>query len=228
MKTCAIVAAGEFNEEVFQIMDQNSVFDYCMAVDRGYDYLKKIERKPDIAVGDFDSISKQPHEIRTVRYPSKKDQSDLELALHRLNSFNYEKIYVFGALGGRLDHTMAGIRACAFASRHNRLIEMVGMNERVVLLTGETMWECESYAKDEPAPLLTRENTPIMEGTTVSILPIREPVKGLFMRGFEWEKDDFKLSDYATIGLSNVTTGEPILIGLSSGTIAIIINNSID
>lgn len=224
MKTAAIVAASEFNEEVFKIMDHNCVFDYCVAVDAGYQSLKDIERRPDIAVGDFDSLGKTPHDIRTVSYPQDKDESDLELAFKRLRGFGYQKVFVFGALGRRTDHTVASMRACAFASTPDMIVEMIGMNERIVFLTGETMWECESYKHDDPAPLINRENTPIEEETTVSILPMRDPVRGLFMRGFKWEKDDFSLSNYATIGLSNKTTGEPILIGLESGTIAIIIN----
>lgn len=226
MKTAVIVAASDFNAEVFKAMDEASVFDYCVAVDGGYAHLKEIERRPDISLGDFDSLSYTPHDTRTVSYPQAKNESDLELAFKRVKIQNNDKIYVFGALGQRIDHTIAALRAAAFFSTPNTVIEFIGMDERVVILTGETMWECESLAEGEEAPSPTRENSPIPTNSTVSIMPLRDPVEGLFMRGFKWEKDDFRLSDYATIGLSNETTGDPILIGLERGTIAIFINKT--
>ena len=80
---------------------------------------------PDIVIGDFDSISS--HEIKwitekaveTRRFPPEKDQTDFELALDHAMKIGCKEIQVFGALGGRMDHTLANISLLSNPSYSN-------------------------------------------------------------------------------------------------------------
>ena len=206
--TAALVCASEFNAQAFQIMNDAGKFDFVVAVDGGYQHLRNLETTPDVAIGDFDSLGFEPAGLRAIKFPKDKDETDLELALKELLERNFEKAIVFGSLGKRLDHTLTSLRACAFANKKGLNVEMVGSAERVVFLTGEDAWQSDEIEK----------------GTTISLVPQLGKIDGLFLRGLKWEADDLKLDEFATIGQSNVATGEPILIGLERGTIAIIIN----
>ncbi len=61
--------------------------DYRIAVDGGLRHLRGLGLQPHLLVGDFDSISAAELEscreegAEVLRYPSQKDQTDLELAL---------------------------------------------------------------------------------------------------------------------------------------------------
>jgi thiamine pyrophosphokinase len=71
-----------------------------------------------MAIGDFDSISKEQfialssYAKEVQRFDSIKDQSDSELALFELIRRAYKTIHVYGALGGRLDHQHINLQLC--------------------------------------------------------------------------------------------------------------------
>ncbi len=70
----------------------------------------------DLAVGDFDSLPKELLERvkrmshQTIVLETRKDMTDLAYALDYLyNNMDYEKIVIYGGLGGRIDHTIANL-----------------------------------------------------------------------------------------------------------------------
>lgn len=211
MENVLMVAAGDFCKDKFLQYYESGLFDYTVAVDGGYDYLHDLNINPDLALGDFDSVKSQPKGVRIATFKSEKDDSDLELALKRVCGFGIKRIAVFGALGRRIDHTLGNIRAAAFASKKCGNVEIVGEHEKIEFLSGEGTWE-----KDG-----------IDAGTTISLIPILGICSGLFLRGFKYEIDEVVLSHFASLGISNEATGEPILIGLQEGTVAIVINEDV-
>ncbi|WP_144526415.1 thiamine diphosphokinase, partial [Bacillus pumilus] len=85
--------------------------------DRGALFLIENNYKPDLAVGDFDSIS--PADLLKVRSGSKqlidcdpidKDLTDTELALDLAIKEQPDIILLMGVTGSRLDHTLANIQ----------------------------------------------------------------------------------------------------------------------
>lgn len=213
MNTVAIVAASEFNKKVFAKMHAEGAFDYVMAVDGGYSHLQGLGVCPDIVIGDFDSIKEEPRGIRTCKFPVDKDDSDLQLAMRRLQIQEAERVFIFGALGGRLDHLLSNLRVCARQAKGTQEIVLVGIRETVYILIGGNAWELDAGE--------------IEAGKTLSIMQIEGPVQGLFVRGLKWEGDDLNITDKPSLCLSNVTTDEPILIGLDAGKIAIIVNEEV-
>jgi len=73
---CFIVGAGEFAKKCFA-PEEN---DYMIAADGGYAYLKQMGIKPNLVVGDFDSLGYEPEHENVVRHPVMKDDTDLALA----------------------------------------------------------------------------------------------------------------------------------------------------
>ncbi|MBR2432244.1 MAG: thiamine diphosphokinase, partial [Clostridia bacterium] len=75
MKTCYIVGAGEFYGEFTPDSD-----DLVIAADGGYDSLLNRGIRPDVLIGDLDSIKEMPNGIELIRHPVKKDETDMHLA----------------------------------------------------------------------------------------------------------------------------------------------------
>lgn len=204
MKTCALVGAADFNADRFQEMDAAGMFDYVIAVDAGYAHLKSIDRVPDIAIGDFDSLGYVPRGIRTSQFASRKAKSDMQLAIERAQRLGYEELVAFGALGGRLDHTLANLQIFSDASENGTSVSIIGNTEAIFLVTGPNAFEASA-----------RENG------TVSVFSMSDASEGVFERGLEWELDDVTLTNRSSLGLSNELKGEPVLIGVEKGTIAV-------
>ena len=51
----------------------------------------------------------EERKIEIKKYPVKKDESDLELAIRHSVGMGFTKIIIVGALGGRVDQTLANI-----------------------------------------------------------------------------------------------------------------------
>ena len=90
--------------------------DIWVGADRGVLALLKHDIVPNYAVGDFDSVTKE--ELTFIQenlseisfFPSEKDETDLEIALHWAVSQKPRNIYILGATGGSIDHFLANIQ----------------------------------------------------------------------------------------------------------------------
>lgn len=204
MTTCALIGSSDFNADVFQEMDEAGAFDYVIAVDGGLVHLQSIGRTPDLALGDFDSLGYVPTGMRVSRFSAHKDKSDMELALQRAKSQRFTDTVVFGALGGRLDHTIANLQIFAKYSELGMHVTAVDEASAVTFITGPDAFE-----------------SPARESGTVSVFAMSDMCTGVFERGLEWELDDVDLSNRTSEGLSNQLKGEAVLIGVESGTLAI-------
>lgn len=85
-----------------------------IGVDRGAQYL--IKQKIDMlcAVGDFDSIEKTDYKklqdkYEVIKLDPIKNETDLQHGIQRAYALEYDEIYVYGALGQRVDHTLINI-----------------------------------------------------------------------------------------------------------------------
>lgn len=204
MKTIALVGASDLNVQEFMRMDAEGAFDMVIAVDGGYESLQAISRTPDLALGDFDSLGYIPKGIRTARFSAHKDKSDMELAFDRAKRERAEAVFVFGALGRRLDHTLANLQLFARFSEEGMDVRAIGEEEAIVFVTGPDAFEA-----------------PAREHGTVSVFAMNDECEGVFERGLEWELDDAVLTNRTSLGLSNELVGEAVLIGVERGTIAI-------
>jgi len=87
-----------------------------VGADRGSLYLLENGIVPEIAIGDFDSISKKEQKLLQdnvpdfEKFPPEKDDTDSELCLLAAREkFNAQEYYVYGATGGRIDHFLVNL-----------------------------------------------------------------------------------------------------------------------
>ncbi|MDO5027149.1 MAG: thiamine diphosphokinase [Tissierellia bacterium] len=114
MKKALLLAGGNIAdlELVSAYLDEMTDI---ICVDRGCDYALKNNLDIDLALGDFDSIDSNNYKsiekkgLRKLTFNADKDFTDMELAIDYCLDNDYKKIYLFGALGTRMDHSMANI-----------------------------------------------------------------------------------------------------------------------
>ncbi|EHI68875.1 thiamine diphosphokinase [Streptococcus ictaluri] len=91
-------------------------FDHFVGVDRGSLFLVKNGLPLTIAVGDFDSVTREELSMikakaqRLVTADPQKNDTDTELALKEVfKRFPKAQVTLFGAFGGRIDHFLSNI-----------------------------------------------------------------------------------------------------------------------
>ena len=202
--TCALVAASDFNAAHFATCDASGVFDYVIAVDAGFAELERIGRTPDLALGDFDSLGYVPKCKRVVRHPVKKDKSDLELALDRAEGRNFTDLVVYGALGGRLDHTVANLQLLARYAEEGANVTAIGPDCAARFVVGPDVYEL-----------------PLLDEGTVSVFALTPEAHGVIERGMQYSINDETLSNRTTRGLSNELVGLDAAVAVEEGTLLV-------
>lgn len=206
MTTFAIVGASDFNAKSFTQMDAEGLFDVVVAVDGGFNHLEELGHRPDILIGDFDSLEKRPGGIHKISYSPDKDKSDMELALDYASKQGASCVFAFGALGQRLDHALANLQVFAKFSEECGKVIVVGKDEQVFFATGPSVLEFEAR-----------------NSATISVFAMSEQAEGVFIRGLKWELDNAVFSSRTSLGLSNQFIGKAAMIGVECGTIAVIL-----
>ena len=87
-----------------------------VAADKGYMHCMHLNIKPDLIIGDFDSFTgEMPDDIRVIRAPEEKDDTDTILAIRiAAEEYDCDEFHIYGALGGRMGHTVASIQMLSF------------------------------------------------------------------------------------------------------------------
>lgn len=113
MKTVIICSGGPI-AEIANIEPYKTNGDVVfIGADKGSMHLLDLGITPDVAVGDFDSLSAEEFSVLSNRVqvvnvaPAEKDETDTDLALSKALDYQPHAILITGVTGGRLDHYMA-------------------------------------------------------------------------------------------------------------------------
>lgn len=204
MKTCCLVAASEFNANAFHHLYDEGRLGFIVAVDAGYRHLREAACTPDYILGDFDSLAFVPEGDNVEVHPTHKDKSDLELAFDYVLEADFEEAFVFGALGGRLDHTIGNLQVGARFAEKGLAVTFVDRDAFVRVLAGPAQFEL-----------------PQLERGTVSVFSASDMAYGVTERGLEYPLSDACLTNRTTLGLSNELVGKPASISVERGTLLV-------
>lgn len=206
MTTYALVGASEFSSEQFSARNGAGAFDAVIAVDGGFASLAAVGCAPDLAIGDFDSLGYVPEGVEVLAFPPEKDASDMELALGEAVARGADAVEVYGALGGRLDHTLANLQLLASFAERGLTVTAVGERERerIAFLVG-------------PGEL----RLPALPCGIVSVFSLTDVSTGVVEEGLKYGLDGVALTNRTSWGLSNEFIGTPARIALESGTLAV-------
>ena len=204
-----ILADGDWKESD-TIRAQAASADHVIAADGGYVRALECGWPVDEVVGDLDSV---PPELRqrllagdgpvVHSFPADKDWTDLELAIERALDRGPAEIAIHGALGGRIDHTLANLQ----------LLER-GLNRGVpiVLRSG-----CESVRLT--GGLLELDEAAV--GDRVSLIPQSRDVL-VSADGLRFGLVRERLERAASRGVSNLVSATPVRVHVHEGQLFVI------
>lgn len=123
MRAC-IFGAGDYHGERLDLCRDAVI----IAADGGFRYTERYGLSISLAIGDFDSLGEVPTGVSVKRHPVAKDDTDMALAAKEAILLGCRELILFGALGGRLDHTLANITLLRSLAREGISAYLVGKN----------------------------------------------------------------------------------------------------
>ncbi len=207
---CYIVGAGEFEKERFKPRPE----DYIIAADGGYAYLQEMNIVPDLVVGDFDSLGFAPVHDNVVELPVMKDDTDLAFAAKTAMKEGYRQLHIFGATGGRLDHTIAAMQLLVKISETDACAYLYGCGYTMTALYGGS--SC-TDGKEYAAELVFDKN----HTGGISVFSFTTQSKGVSEEGLLYTLSDAVLTSDEALGVSNSFTGEETKIRVKEGALIV-------
>lgn len=204
-KIAAIFANGEFKktERIKNIFLQA---DLIVAVDGGLNHIVNLGLTPHIILGDLDSIDRRDVEyfenngIAVNKFPEKKDETDLELAINHVINLGFDNIYILGATGGLIDHFLGNIFLFSNPDYLNLDIKIIDAHSVIFYV---------------------RPNQSIhgVPGDRISLIPISEIVRGIKTEGLLFPLNNEDLTRWKTRGISNQLQDHVAQVDFVSGTL---------
>ena len=180
----------------------------CIAADSGLDHARALGLRPELVVGDLDSVSPaalaeaEAEGIPIERHPADKAQTDLELALVRAVALAPDRILVAGIGGGRLDHFLANVGVLA--------------SPRWAAVPIDGWIDGDRIAVVQPGRRRVLEGA---LGDLLSLLPINGDAVGVTVTGVRWPLAGDTLPASSSRGVSNVFTQVTAVVELGQGTL---------
>lgn len=214
MPRTVIFANGELsNLEAARGLLQSS--DYLIAADGGANHLLRMGILPEIVIGDLDSIGEDTlfeltsADVEIKQYSEDKDETDLELALRYAVELRPSTVLIVGALGGRLDQTLANLSILTDPTLPGIDIRMDDGVEEVFF--------CRAVAsKGGQAEVQGRS------GDVVSLVPWNALVEGVATEGLQWPLYSETLFPSKSRGISNVMLGNTASVHIQTGLLLIV------
>lgn len=158
--------------------------DFLLAADRGLELARKSHLSPDYFIGDCDSLS-APFEGSGRILPTCKDDTDTVAALKEGLARGYREFLILGALGGRLDQTVATVQTLLFAHSCGARARVAdGRNEAFLAPPGKT-------------------SLPFREGASLSLFSLAPRTEGITLTGAEYPLQNACLTGDFPLGVSN-------------------------
>ena len=205
----AIIAANGFIQEGERYGHLFADGDLVIGVDGGAAVALRAGLEPKVVIGDMDSIPEklrielEARGCRFLQYPTRKNETDTELAMRYALQAGAEEIVFIGATGKRLDHTLANVLLLAMP-------ELEGVKCRII--AGDT----EAWLVRDTLEIAGRP------GDIVTLLPLGQDAIGLRTEGLEYALHGETLCFGMARGVSNVMTASRARICLRKGVLLVL------
>ena len=197
---CYIFGAGEY----YGAAPAPAPPGYIIAADGGLAYLESHAIKPNLVIGDFDSLGKRPAgDYELIILPVEKDDTDMAAAMREGWSRGFRVFHIYGGTGGRVDHTLANISLIA---------NLAAMGGHACL-----------YDRDTVITAIHNDSisfSPDMRGI-ISVFSYTDISRGITEQGLKYKLTNAIMANTNPNGVSNEFTGEPATISVADGTLII-------
>ncbi|OWA37360.1 thiamine diphosphokinase [Saccharibacillus sp. O16] len=202
-----IVSGGDWTDDYLDYIQPG---DRLIGADRGALMLIEHGLHPDIAVGDFDSVSSEDADrIRRLSGridscdPVDKNYTDTDLAFELALNERPSEILILGATGGRMDHTLANVQLLIRALHHQIVCSIRDRHNYIQLTSSKLVVEDLGF-------------------TYVSLIPATMEVSGVTLTGFAYPLENATLRQGQSLAVSNQLAAPQGLVSIESGLLFVI------
>ncbi|MDU1538808.1 MAG: thiamine diphosphokinase [Paeniclostridium sordellii] len=212
MKACILLNGEVDNLNYIKDIVDNNDYRYIICADGGAKHLYKLNIVPNYIIGDLDSLEEsiinyyKNKGVDFKKFPKRKDETDAQLCIHLAKDLKVSEIHLLGALGGRIDHTIANINLMYY-------IKELGVNPII-------------KSKVEDIYMIDSEFINIMgkRGDIISIIPAKGDVSGVTLKNLEYPLENATIKYGNPIGISNVMKSNQCSIKVKNGCLIIVRN----
>lgn len=193
----------EYYKEYFS----NSELVIC--ADGGAVHAKRFGIKPDILIGDFDSIPGEELTwfgklgVEILTFPAEKDMTDTEIAINTAIERGCTSLIIIGGIGSRLDHSLANIFLLKNLLDKGIKVSIINESNEITLINDNISLKRRKAFK-------------------VSLIPFTERVTGVTTKGLYYELNDATIEIGSTWGVSNEFVSDVAEVIIKSGTMLVI------
>ncbi len=198
-KRCVVVGAGPVDRLPAPLPG-----DLVIAADGGYSALSRAGIRPDVVIGDFDSLPARPDHPGVVPLPREKDDTDMLAALRLGLARGYGEFHVYGGFGGRFDHTLANVQCLAFLARNGARGFLYGGGNVITCVQDGSM-EFDAAHRG-----------------VLSVFSHSDVSKGVYLEGLKFPLADATLTSDFPLGCSNEFTGVASRVSVREGTLVVV------
>lgn len=202
MGICYIVGAGECEGIGFEKKKD----DFVIAADGGFRYLRSANITPDIVIGDFDSLGETPDEDNVIRLNPVKDITDMKAAVDIGIEKGFSEFEIYGATGGRIDHTLANIQLVAHLSQSGINASLKNGKTLITAVTDGEIYFDSSLSG------------------YVSVFAHTDICENVSITGLKYDLENAVLKNDFSLGVSNEFVGSESTVSVEKGTLIIVVN----
>lgn len=206
--TCVIICGGEITDYEYMSIYLKEA-DLIISADSGARHCEGLRVLPDILAGDFDSVFCEDYSsmvkagAEIARFPAEKDMTDSELAVEIALQRGCKRIILLGAIGSRLDHSVANIFLLKKLLDQNMEGLLANEKNEVRLIKGSLELE--------------RDEWPF-----VTLLPFAGDAVGVTIKGFYYPLENATLKTGSSWGVSNIIKDAKARIDVREGYLLVI------
>jgi thiamine pyrophosphokinase len=210
-RQAAVFLNGEYEDEEYY----RGVFARAtrvIAADGGARFLITRGLRPDVLVGDFDSLEPAlvaqaaADGVRIVRHPVRKDATDAELAVEEALAEGAGEVVLAGALGADLDHTFGNIAVLRRLAARRTRARIVSPALCIAVVLGRSA---------------VRLNSPRGARVSLTALTARATVS---LHGLDYGLERGVLRADGCLGLGNRITGAAV-VTVHRGAVAVFVHH---
>lgn len=203
MRRCVIVGGADIRAYDF-VRSHLRADDFVIYCDSGLKHREGLGAAPDLIVGDFDSHENPHLPVETIVLPRAKDDTDSVFAVKEALRRGFEEFLLLGAMGARLDHTLANVGI---------LLMLDAANKRVMAV--------DDYSEMR---IVSREPTHVQDDCPYfSLLNVSGLARGVTIRGAKFPLEDGEITcEYQYATSNEVLPGQTAEITVKEGRLLLI------
>ncbi len=199
--TCYIFGAAACRAAAIQL----HTGDMVIAADGGLLHTKAMGITPDLVIGDFDSLGYVPKGCEVVALPVEKDMTDIAAAIDIGRARGYSRFVLYGATGGRPDHTFANYQLLAELATRGEEGYLIGTDfSATAINSGSSLMFDKAFTG------------------TLSVFAVGGKARDVSECGTYYTLEHATLSPINPMGVSNSFCGAEATVSVGEGTLLIL------